>query len=159
MAESFRLVPGYVVRPERYGPDVFENVSGLSWTDQQGLTQGWGTTFRGRRGVQNWFHFPITNPTIERDVRLQCNLAAVTLNLEPRRTFLRSMHLWDRTNRFFISPDLNVTDDLSATWATGRNVFEFPDHVVDGAIGISVLIEFSETSEVTFTGAGLRFHD
>jgi hypothetical protein len=33
MADYYNLVPGYVVRPERYGPDVFLNVGGQSWTD------------------------------------------------------------------------------------------------------------------------------
>jgi len=29
--------PGYVVRPETYGPDAFENFPGRAWTDQRGV--------------------------------------------------------------------------------------------------------------------------
>jgi len=158
MAEYFELVPGYVVRAERPGPDFFQNVAGLAWTDQQGLSQGWGTTYRGRGGTSNWFHLPITNPTIFNGVRLRCNLAAVTLNLRPGAT-LTNFHLWDRVSRFFTRDGLSVGGDLSNTWNSNLNVFSFADHSVDGAVGISVAISFTNDSEVTFTGAGLRFHD
>ena len=158
MAEYSQLVPGYVVRAQWPGPDYFLNVSGLSWTDQQGLAQGGGTTYSGRGGTSNWFHFPITNPTIFNGVRLKCNLAAVTLNLRPAATLIR-FHLWDRVNRFFTRDGLSVGGDLSNTWNPGQNMFTFADHSVDGAVGISVAISFTADSDVTFTGAGLRFHD
>jgi hypothetical protein len=157
MTEHFALVPGYVVRAEKPGPDHFQNVKGLGWTDQQGFTQGGGTTYRGRGGTLNWFHFPITNPTVLNGVRLSCNLAAVTLNLRSGAILTR-FHLWDRVNRFFTKDGLSVGGDLSDIWSQGQNQFEF-DHVVDGAIGISIAITFSSDTDVTFTGAGLRFHD
>jgi hypothetical protein len=159
MADYYNLVPGYVVRPERYGPDVFLNVGGLSWTDQQGLSRGWGTTFLSKAGISNWFPFPKTNPTILAGVLLRCNLAAVTLNLQVTDAFLRAVHVWDRVNRFAEFNGLNVTGDFSNTWIPGQNVFTFPDHLVDGAVGISVLVFFDSNAEVTFTGAGLKFHD
>jgi hypothetical protein len=159
MAEYYQLVPGYVVRPERYGPDVFQNVGGLGWTDQQGLSRGWGTTFRGKAGISNWFHFPITNPTILAGTRLFCNLAAVTANLQATDAFLQAFHLWDRVTRFAAFDNLNVTGDFGNIWSAGQTVFTFPDHQVDGAVGISVLVFFDSDSEVTFTGAGLRFHN
>jgi hypothetical protein len=159
MADYYNLVSGYVVRPERYGPGIHENVNAIDWTDQQGLSQGWGTTFRGKANVSNWYHFPITNPTILAGTRLSCNLAAVTLSLQPTDAFLKAFHVWDRTNPFFANNNLNVSEDLSNTWAAGKNVFTFPDHVVDGAVGISVLIFFDAPANVTFTGAGLRFYN
>ena len=159
MANHYLLVPGYVVRAEKAGPGVFENVGGADWTDVLGFPQGWGTTFRGKAGVSNWFHFPITNTTILNDVRLRCNLAAVTLNLQSTDAFLQAMHVWDRTHRFFARDDLNVTGDFSNDWTLGQNLFTFPDQVVDGAIGISVLIFFDSPANVTFTGAGIRLHN
>jgi hypothetical protein len=156
--EYFNLVPGYVVRPERYGPEVFENVNGIGWSDQQGLSQGWGTTFRGKAGVENWFHFPITNPTIFNGQRLKCNQAAVTLELPSGQAYLKAFHLWDRVTKFFARDNLSVTGNYGNTWIQNRNAYSFPDHVVDGAIGISVLVRFSVLCNVKFTGAGLVFH-
>ncbi len=97
------LVPGYVVRPQRYGTDWFLPVAAdLPETDLQGHSSGRGTAFRGRKGTKNWFHFPITNPTILSDGRLSCNLAAVTLELENEKAFIEAMHLWDRTTASLI---------------------------------------------------------
>ncbi len=159
MANHYLLVPGYVVRAEAAGPGVFENVGGVGWTDVLGFPQGWGTTFRGKANVRSWFHFPITNTTILNDVRLKCNLAAVTMNLQSTDAFLQAIHVWDRTNRFFVREGLSVTGDFSNNWSPDQTVFTFPDRVVDGAIGISVLIFFDSPANVVFTGAGIRLHD
>jgi hypothetical protein len=159
MAEHFAQVPGYAVRPETYGPGVFQNVNGVPWTDQQGLSRAWGTTFRGKKDFRIWFHFPITTPTILAGVRQKCNLAAVTLNLAPADAFLQSFHLYDRLNRFFFRDNLNETGDLDDTVVMNRNMFTFPDHEVNGWVGISVMIFFDADADVTFTGAGVRFHD
>jgi hypothetical protein len=116
-------------------------------------------TFRGVGGTDNWFHFPITNPTILNGQRLKCNLVAVTLDLEATNAFLKSVWVFDRLNTFFQSPGLTVSENLSDTWVTGKNVFVFPDREVQGAIGISVNVFFDQDANVKFTGAGARFHD
>jgi hypothetical protein len=112
-----------------------------------------------KAGVSDWFHFPITNPTILAGTHLRCNFAAGTLNLQDTDAFLRAIHVWTRTNRFFTRDNLSVTGDFSNNWSPDQTVFAFPDHVVDGAVGISVLVFFDSLANVTFTGAGLRFHD
>jgi len=103
MTSYYMGAPGYVVRPERYGPEVFENIGALRWTDQQGLSRGWGTTFRGRANAENWFHFPITTPTgwSATARRVQCNSVAVTLDLQPNDAFLRAINVWDGPDLFF----------------------------------------------------------
>jgi len=159
MADNYLFVPGYAVRPEHYGPDVFEQVSGIPWTDIQGLSRGWGTSFRGKQNVQTWFHFPITYPQMLNGKRMWCNLAGVTLSLEPANAFFQSMHLWDRRNRFFWIDNLNLTGNYGSTWTENINWFRFPDYQVNGAVGISVLVYFDDAGTVTFTGAGLRLHD
>jgi len=98
MTYYYNLIPGYVVRPERYGLDVFLNVGGSGWTDQQGLSRGWGTPFRGKAGV-----------------------------------------------KFTVFDNLNVTGDFSNNWSAGQAMFTFPDHSVDGAVGISILVFFTRT--------------
>lgn len=155
MAEFLALVPGYVVRAQQPGPSRFLNVDGRDWTDQQGFAEGGGTTYRGKGHQANWFHFPITNPTIFEGARLTCTSAAVTLNLRAG-ALLTNFYLWDRTNNFFARDGLSVGGDLSNSWTLNQNLFTF-NHVVDGAVGISVAVTFSSDANVTFTGAGLRF--
>jgi hypothetical protein len=159
MANHVFMVPGYAVRVGAAGPDFLRNVDGRAWTDQQGAPSGSGITFRGVGGTDNWFHFPITNPTILNDKRLKCNLVAVTLALEPSNAFLRIVMVFDRTNNFFSQAAMNVNEDLSNQWVEGKNQFTFPDKEVQGAIGISVNIFFDQDANVTFTGAAARFHD
>lgn len=148
------MVPGYAVRATLYTPDAFGNIP-----LRHGALSGSGETFRGKGGTDHWFHFPITNPTILNDVRLKCDLVAVTLHLEATNAFLRNIWVFDRTDNFFQSPGMNVTGDRSNTWVMGENAISFPDREVNGAIGISVNIFFDQDSDVTFTGAGARFHD
>ena len=164
----YLLVPGYVVRAEVAGPSVFETIGGRPGTDLLGLPQGWGTTFRGKAGVRNWFHFPITNTTVVDDERLACDIAAVTLNLQATDAFLEAVHLWDRTERFFRREGLSVTGDFSNDWSPDQTSFGavvgegpgyFLPHIVQGAVGISVLIFFDSPANVTFTGAGIRLRD
>ena len=66
--------------------------------DQQGLSRGWGTPFRGKAGV-----------------------------------------------KFTVFDNLNVTGDFSNNWSAGQAMFTFPDHSVDGAVGISILVFFTRT--------------
>ena len=149
------LVPGYAVRAEVFFPDALGNIP-----LQHKGPSGSGETFRGKGGTDHWFHFPITTPTILNDVRLKCNLVAVTFNPDTTNAFLRRVRVFDRLNMFFESNLLAETGtDLSNSWVFGRNLFDFPDHVVDGSIGISVNFSFDQDANVTFTGAGARFHD
>jgi hypothetical protein len=154
------LTPGYTARAARCGGYWLRNLIGPNdGTDLLGEPDGTGVTFRGVGGTDNWFNFPITSLTIFNGVRLTCNLVAVTLDLEATNAFLRSVWVFDRLNNFFQSPPLNVTGDFSNTWSFGQNMFGFPDHLVDGAIGISVNVFFDQDANVKFTGAGARFHD
>jgi hypothetical protein len=69
MAELHLWVPGAVVRPERYGPDWFQNMpdpSGdINWSDQQGVTTGFVTGYLMKAHKSIWFHFPFTVPTVD----------------------------------------------------------------------------------------------
>jgi hypothetical protein len=56
-------VPGHAVVPIRGGPDVFENVESLAWTDQHGLRRSAETIFAGKENQRSVdFHFPFTVP-------------------------------------------------------------------------------------------------
>src|SRR5947209_11947369 len=63
MAEFVLTVPAHVVVPTQGGPDVFDNVSGLGWTDQQGHRRTTDVRFNGKSGQSAVdFHFPFTIP-------------------------------------------------------------------------------------------------
>ncbi len=65
MAEFVLAVPGHVVVPTQGGPDVFDNVFGLGWTDQQGLRRPGNVRFNGKSGQSAVdFHFPFTIPAL-----------------------------------------------------------------------------------------------
>src|SRR5215212_4144938 len=55
-------VPGYAATLSRGGPDIFDNVSNLAWTDQLGLRSGTDVRFNGKPNLVHDFHFPFTIP-------------------------------------------------------------------------------------------------
>lgn len=169
MTEQFVLVPGYVARVQKYGPEWLRIVGGQSWSDQQGVPDSTGITFRCRGGAgasdeerknlySNWFHFPIPTPTIVDGVRLKCNLVAVTFYAEEANAFVDEIIVSDRGNELFHRDHLNVTGNHSGDWTEGKTMFTFEDKVVNGSIGISVRVYFDQDANIWFTGAGARFH-
>jgi hypothetical protein len=162
MARHIYTVPGYAVRPTLYGPSYFERYENIDSTDILGYSTATGTTFRCKAtGLLNGFHFPITNPTMLADKRLICNFAAVTMYLGENKAFLNAIEVVDRVHTV-LAKDLRsarITGDYRDEWTLGENAFSFPNHSVDGAMGVTVYVDFEQTSNVIFTGAGLIFHD
>jgi hypothetical protein len=157
---NYRIhAPGYVVRPEIYGPDAFENFPGRAWTDQRGLTRGWGTTFRGRANTGNWFHSPIAVPLGWGDADLpeRCNEVIVYLDL-PAHTSMQAIHVWSRVPLFFRRDGLNVTGNYTNRVVLNENQFQFPKRQAT-AIGISVFVRFNAVADVTFSGVEVAFED
>ena len=150
---------GSVVRPEVYGPDAFENFPGRSWTDQRGLTRGWGTTFRGRANTGNWFHSPISvvKGWGEGDAPERCNEVIVYLDL-PANTIMQAIHVWSRRSLIFRRDGLNVTGDYTTRVVTNENQFQFAPQSAS-PISISVFVRFNAAADVTFTGVEAAFVD
>jgi hypothetical protein len=159
MANYIQTVSGHAVVPGWPGPDNFLNVGGRGWTDQQGFGIRTGKRFRIKANKTVEFFAPITNPVVFNDVRLRANFAAVTLSLQPQDAFLIGFSVMDRLAVYFEQSGLNVTGDFSNVWNTGSNAFNLPDTPVDGHLVIVATIRTDADADVTFTGAGITFHN
>jgi hypothetical protein len=159
MGNYVQTISGHAFVPSIPGPNNFANVGDIDWTHQQGYGVLQGRRFRIVPNVMASFFAPITNPVIFNDIRLSANFAAVTLSLQPQDAFLNEFRVIDRLTTVFERTGLNVTGDFSNVWVTGSNAFDLPDRPVDGHLVIQVTIKTDAFADVTFTGAGIRFHD
>jgi len=149
----------HAIIPAHGGPDNFANVDGLAWTDQQGLGELDGKRFRIRGGKSIDFYVPITNPAIFGGVRLKADYAAVTFSLPPT-ALLIAFQVIDRTTPVFSRDGLAVTGNFRRVWVENSNAFILSENMeVQGALAIKVTILSGAETDITFTGAGIRFHN
>lgn len=142
------------------GPGAMNNVSNIDWTDQQGFRQGFGVTFRGKRGRDNFFHtsvpvtdgLPLWNPFLNQISSSGAQVVGVSVAFQvtgPARIF--HLGLFDGTERFFVldrRPSLDIRSNQTIT-VPGRGP------VV--GLGISVGVNFdSDDATIQFRGATVR---
>jgi hypothetical protein len=160
VSEFLVTTSGHSVVPGLYGPENLLNIGGLSWTDQQGVADTAGKRFRIRQGKTITFRVPVPNLVMLNAVRLKCNMMAVTLILQDQDAFLRGVSLWDRYSLVVDFSGFSLTGSQYGTsWVLGENAFMFTDYEVQGSLSIAVRVSTDADAEVSFSGAGLRFHN
>src|SRR5215207_238865 len=130
-------------------------VEKIPWTDVIGHRTGWGVIYRGLAGKWVWFHAPVPTPTRVNSVRTQLEDAFIMYNAESG-AFLREVHFWDGPDRFQMIGGLRATGDRTRHLETDVNTFvvRHPDgtfHTMAFGLEISILINFTVESNVTFT--------
>ena len=148
------VVHGTSVTAEHVGGGPLLNVSGIAWTDVVGLRQGWGTTFRGKAGASNWFHFSIPAQQV-RGSSLVRRVTSIFVDLEVQGSVrATSFHLWsgprppERATRIFNQ------DGLSVTSRFGLDTSGHLPIPVLMPVGISVGVRFDQEGQITFFSAG-----
>lgn len=140
------------------GPGPMRNVSGIDWTDQQGFRQGFGVTFRGQPGRDNFFHaslpsmnnLPLYNPFMQRIGDSGTALKQITVYYQlqgPARIF--HLGVFDGGNRFFERTQRPNIDIVS-----GRSVRLDSPRIPLVGFGISLGVTFGEPdSSILIQGA------
>lgn len=138
--------------PEWPGPDQFENVNNIGWTDQSGLRRGWGVQFRGRDGKHNWFHCAI--PTLGLYVHLGTVLQEIHVSFETfGNAVVDRIHVWGGRDRLYARDGLALSGDHI------KNPFvDFVNLPVKGGLNVCVHANFGPNgSEILFSGAYVRY--
>jgi hypothetical protein len=170
MAEFILTVPGHVVVPTQGGPDRFDNVGGLGWTDQQGHRRPTDVRFNGKpdqRPID--FHLPFTTPLffgtgpLGSGTRMNVVRVFVTFFTDPVVRVDR-IRVMDRLTTLFDS--LPLFGALGMTSPTlfrnstifGRNLHDVlpsgAPRAIDKSLGVTVTVNFGSGGIVGFTGAG-----
>ncbi len=158
MARTRVFVHGHSVVAEYVGganissPGPLLQVGGVPWSDVVGLRRGWGTTFRGKGGTNNWFHFSIPTPQILQGLLLR-RVEQIFVNLGVQGPAVAtSFHLWDgMRNRIFQRDNLRVVGQYGLN-TSGHSVVSSL-----AVVGISVGVRFEQEAEITFFQAGAEF--
>lgn len=169
MAFFWLEVPGHAVVPTRGGPDLFDNVFGLNWTDQQGLRLSTETLFSGKAN-QNAvdFHFSFTTPVIFGVSPQQAAIQSIT----GVAVFFRMLNPVVRVDRIRVSSglseiidtigigllNLNNSTSFANSLVLNRNFFTFPSPGIPAfnRLGVTVTVNFGTGGIVRLLGAALR---
>jgi 3D (Asp-Asp-Asp) domain-containing protein len=155
-------VHGNSVKPEITGNQVHQRVNNIDWTSEFGLPQGWGITFRGGKGKNNWYHFALSHVISLQQMQNLPNIPSVL-------------------ERVFVAADIGegaTVDIVDVYFSNNRNevhrfkTAQIGDHTINPlsfpedlsnldleiktAIGISVHVTFERESNITFIGAGVN---
>lgn len=134
-------------------PGPLLQVNGVPWTDVVGLRQGWGTTFRGKAGTGNWFHFNIPVHQV-REQGFPQSVKAVTVDFAVQgQVRVTSVHLWSAGaggggTRIFQRDGLAATSRLDLDTSGHLPVSSLHP------LGISIGVSFLEEGQITFFSAG-----
>jgi hypothetical protein len=169
MAFFWLEVPGHAVVPTRGGPDLFDNVFGLNWTDQQGLRFSTETLFSGKAN-QNAvdFHFPFTTPLVFGVTPQQAAFQSIT----GVAVFFRMLNTVVRVDRIRVSRGLSDVIDTnglgllnlnSATAFADSLVLNRNFHTISSPgipafsrLGVTVTVNFGTGGIIRLLGAALR---
>ena len=164
-------VPGYAVVPTQGGPDVFLNVFGLGWTDQQGLRRTTDALFVGKSGQTAVdFHFPFTTPIVFGDgsppVRMTIHAVFVTFHMPSGLVSVDRIRVFDRFTLIFDTlPAFGLLGLSSPTAFSNSTILNRNLHGINGltvskSIGVTVTVNFGSGvgtgGLVGFTGAGIN---
>jgi hypothetical protein len=164
-------VPGYAVVPSRGGPDVFNNVFDLAWTDQQGLRRTTDALFVGKEGQTSFdFHFPFTTPITFGDgsppVRMTIHAVVVTFHMPSSLVLVDRIRVFDRLALIFDTlPAFGPLGLTSPTAFMNSGVLNRNLHGINGlpvfkSIGVTVTVNFGSGvgagGRIEFTGAGIQ---
>jgi hypothetical protein len=142
-------------------PGPLAQVGGVPWTDVLGLPQGFGKTYRGKRGSEVWFHAAVPTPAhlTSQVVVLDDVFVIALLGGGARLDFL---HCWDGGTNIRRIDGLNLAGDLRGDLVSGRNSFEVRH--IDGSfhrmilgLCVSVHIRFEQEADVRFDSVGASF--
>jgi hypothetical protein len=163
-------VPGYSVVPTQGGPDVFLNVFGLNWTDQQGLRRTTDALFLGRAGQTAVdFHFPFTVPIVfgngAAPARMTIHAVFVTFHMPSGLVTVDRIRVFDRLALIFDTLPgfgqlgLSSPTAFSNSTTLNRNLHSINGPTISKSIGVTVTVSFGSGSGagglIGFTGAGI----
>jgi hypothetical protein len=154
-------VTGHAVVPTQGGPDVFDNVAGLGWTDQQGHRRVTDVRFNGKGGQRPVdFHFPITVPFAfgpgTSALAMTVDTVVVTFFTDPAVNVSR-IRVADRTGAVLFNSGLLALSHptLFRSPVTGSNRLFFSPVLIRTPIFVTVAVNFGTGGIIGFTSASL----
>jgi hypothetical protein len=165
MALHASWVHGTAFAPAERPANGLSNVNGVSWTDVVGLRQGGGTTFQGQAGHNNWFHVSIPTPVIVNDVRARLKQVFVMFQCgDPNAQAAQNaganvtdIHVWDGPNRIHTFGPFLLFGEHRFRLDTSNTLVMPAAREISWGIGLSVRVQFSAQTQVTFAAAGADF--
>jgi hypothetical protein len=173
MAYFWLEVPGHAVVPTQGGPDVFDNVSGLNWTDQQGWRLPTETLFSGKANQTAVdFHFPFTTPLIFGVTPQQ----SAYLSVRGVAVYFRMLNPVVRVDRIRVSRgqsimidtggigalNLNHSTSFANSLVLNQNFFTLPSpgSPAFNRLGVTITVNFGQTGGIMrFLGAALQLQN
>ena len=117
--------------------------------------KGWGAQFGGRSQI-NWFHIPLTIPTVLDGARPQ--LAKIFVLYRTNKAVVKSVHVFDGPRKIRGFDGLTFSGDHSGIIDGWNNWTITPNISIQFGLGISVGVEFGvDQGDILFTSAGADF--
>lgn len=145
MTTTIAIHGNAVSYPEPPGPDAFEQVQRVPWSDLVGLRTGACATYRGRARRFAWFHYALMTPGMLAGTATKLSRLQVLLTTRGAAT-LESVHVWNNARqRLFAADGLGrAGDSLHSFGPAGLRA--------ESDLGVSLGVFFRETAEVDFRG-------
>jgi hypothetical protein len=146
---------GVAFMSEWPGPEKFDNVDGVHWTDVMGYRRGGGVRYRGKANTDNWFHCAI--PSLALHQHSSVTLGEIQVAFYTYGTaMVDRIHLWSADTRIKAFDGLALTGDHVSNRFT--ELFSPELSIAPGGINVCVHVWFGATpSDVQFVNAYARF--
>lgn len=124
--------------------------------------KGWGSTFRGREGTENWFHLPLSVPPAR--AAAPARLTQVFLFFHnTAHSPITALHVYDGPKRILALDDIALDGDHTRNF-DGQNCWLVePAAEIHFALSLSICVKFPLSGDpgaprwILFTAAGADF--
>jgi hypothetical protein len=144
-----------------------EDATGIAKTARM----GWGTSFTGKPGKLNWFHFPITTPAILDDIQpLLVKVYVFYFSDQSKGSgvpVIRNVQLYDGSQKIKSFDNLDLSGDHGSKQDAQNSWAVDPPIKINHGLGVSVRVEFPtltkppdvpiSSMDILFTAVGADF--
>ncbi len=124
--------------------------------------KGWGTTFWGKEDTVNWFHIPLSVPTLGAGARPRLNKVFFYFH-NTSRSPITAVHIYDGPRVIKTFDGLRLAGDHARVLDRSNSFSVDPAVDIVFGLGLSVKVEFPAAPEpapprwILFTAAGAEF--